>query len=525
MSTAGAGPEPMRPSDGDADLEKEIAEAIGDQSIEDLIDASTAPPPTEAKQDDTAEGDATTDDKPEAERPTADLMRGRIAAIRGEDVFVDLHGVDGKHQGVVPLSQFERQPRVGSIMDFVLNRFDQSEGLYILSREGVVGRLTLEQLHKGASTECRVTGSNKGGLEVEITGGIKAFMPASQVDLGHIEDLDVFIGQKVPALVVECDLRHKKIVLSRKRYLERDREKNKQKLWESLEVGQVRDGKVSRVTDFGAFIDLGGADGLCHVSDMSYERVENPADVLKIGDSVSVKVLKLEAGKGRISLGLKQTMANPWETVGARIHVGEAVTGRVKRLMDFGAFVEIEPGVEGMLHISEMSWKRIGTPKEVVQEGDSLKLMVLSLDPVNQKMSLSLKQAKGDPWAEAGVKYAPGSVVEGKVTGIRDFGAFVELETGVEGMVHISQLAYERVPSVEKVLQIGDAKQFKVLELDEDKRRISLSLKATLDPPEGQAAPEPVATPAKPRKRRTTPGSGGLGESGALGTGLGDLKL
>ncbi|MEE9212456.1 MAG: S1 RNA-binding domain-containing protein, partial [Phycisphaeraceae bacterium] len=486
------------PPETDAQLEREIAEALGGQNVEQLMEQA-------AQVDDSITHQAVADSH-EPKRFEHEIRRGRICAIQGDDVFVQLAGIDGKHQGVVPLGQFERQPRVGSIMDFVVERFDESEGLLILSREGAVSRATWEQLQRGAVVEARVTATNKGGLELELVGGIRAFMPASQIDLHHVDDLDQFIGQKLRGQVQEIDYRSKKIILSRRRHLEHERAAARRKLWAQLEVGQERQGIVSSVVDYGAFVDLGGVDGLAHVSDLSYSRVCKTSDVVRVGQHVKVKVLKIDAERQRVSLGLKQVEPDPWAGIENRIKVGDQVSARVTRTADFGAFVEIEPGVEGLLPVSEISWKRIHKPCEVVKPGDVLRMGVLSIDPAKRRIALSLKQAQGDPWIGAERKYAVNSLVQATVTGTSDFGAFVELEPGVEGLVHISELAPSRVNRVEDVVKIGDRKQFRVLMVDEEQRRVKLSLKAVDHPPARPAAPgEDRAThqtdkKAKPRK-------------------------
>jgi len=407
-----------------------------------------------------------------------EMRRGRISAIRGEDVFVDLPGDTGKLQGVVPLAQFERNPRIGAIMDFVLDHVDEAQGLIYLSREGAISRATWQQLQRGAVAEARVIGSNKGGLELEMVGGIRAFMPASQIDTHHVDDLSSFTSQKLTGIVQEIDRRSKKVVLSRRQYLEQEAARKKQALLQALAEGETRAGKVTSLTKFGAFVDLGGVEGLVHVSDMSYSHIDKPSDVVEPGQEVNVKVLGIDKEKERISLGLKQVQPDPWESIEARYPVGSQVEGKIVRTANFGAFVELEPGVEGLLPMSEMSWRRVNKAEEVVQRGDKLWMKVISLDPANRKLSLSLKQAQGDPWVGAERKYSVGSWVEGTVRSTTDFGAFVELEPGVEGLVHISELAPHRVKQVTDIVQPGETKPCRVLEVDEENRKVRLSLKS-----------------------------------------------
>ena len=522
------------PNQVDEAMQREIDEALAGQSIEQMMD--DAAPPTEA-----AAGDATNADE-SGDTLSHELKRGRIAAIRAEEVFVELAGI-GKTQGIISLQQFERPPRIGSIMDFVVTRFDEAEGLYHLSREGAIGRATWDQITKGSAVEARVVGSNKGGLELEMVGSVRAFMPASQVDIGRVEDLSTMVGQKVQAIVQELDRKAKRVVLSRRQYLEKQREMNKGKVLATLELDQIREGVISSVMAYGAFVDLGGIDGLIHVSDISYTRIEDPATVLKVGDKVNVKVLKIDLEKGRISLGLKQIEPDPWSLIAQSLRIGDQVNGRVTRTAPFGAFVEVDKGVEGLCPISELSWKRVNKVEDVVTADQVHIFKILEIDPAKRRLSLSLKQAGGDPWVGATVTYAPKSIVEGTVLSCTEFGAFIELKVGVEGLVHISELDNKRVNQVTDVLKPGEVKQFRVLTVDEDQRRISLSLKQVAAMTEDVRAAERAAyeerqaaaggsggakpgTAAAPAKRKPAGNmKGGLGKSGALGMGLGDLKL
>ncbi len=485
-------------------VEQEMAQMLEGQDMEQLMSQAAAPPPAA-----TPDGDAPPTNAaatPQAPQVAHQMVRGRIAEVRGEDVLVDMTGYDAKNQGIVPLGQFERPPRVGSIMDFVVGRHDPAEGLIHLSREGAVTRTAWDQLTRGSVVEARVVGSNKGGLELEVAGGIRAFMPASQVDMHFVEDLDQFSGQKLRARVQEISHSPKRLVLSRRQYLEVQQKADQAKLWKEIELGQVRQGTVSSVTDYGAFVDIGGLDGLVHVSDMSYTRVDKPADVVKAGQTVQVKVISIDRDKQRVGLGMKQIEPDPWDGIADRLKVGDNLSARVVRTMDFGAFVEVEPGVEGLVPVSELSWKRIHKPTEVVQEGDVIQLKVLAVDAEKNRVSLSLKQAKGDPWIGAERKYEKHSLAEATVQSITDFGAFVELEQGVEGLVHISELSDRRVDRVEDVLQVGQKHQFRVLDVDEEQRRIRVSLKAVHAPP-----PTQTQAPAKPvRRKPSKPLKGGI---------------
>ena len=516
--------------------------------------------------------------KPGGKVARGQTRRGRVSALRGEDVFVDLEEATGtvKLQGIVPAQQFEHPPRIGALMDFVVDHADENEGLVFLSREGAISRSTWDEMTVGSAIEARVTGSNKGGLELEVAGSIKAFMPASQVDVGSVEDLSVFHGQKIEAEVTEIDRRHKKVLLSRRKLQDRQRAVGREKLMKELEVGQTREGTVTNLMAFGAFVDLGGVEGLLHVSDLAHNRVDKPGDVLSVGQKVTVMVLKLEnlhgeegnqpqpeeqgtatergaAGGGvkaakpqggkkkrnrpRIALGIKQTTPDPWEGLADRYTEGEQIGVRVVKTTTFGAFAEIEPGVEGLIPISELAWTRTDKVEDVVKKGDAIRVEILRIDPSKKRFSLSLKKAAGDPWATGeggesggggGLGVSAGDQVKGKVTTVTDFGAFVALESGVEGLVHVSELADRRVDKVTDVLNVGDEKVFKVKSVEPEKRKIALSLRTKPSPREAREAEEAQLLEnrpkAKPRLDKRDLKSG-LGGGGGMGQGLGGLSL
>jgi small subunit ribosomal protein S1 len=331
------------------------------------------------------------------------VRRGRIVSIGKEDVFVDF---GGKSQGVVPLVQFQDPPKVGQDMEFNVERYDAAEGLLVLSCKGsAAANVSWETLEVGQIVEATVTGVNKGGLELTVK-TMRAFMPAGQVDIYHVPDLSQFINQKMTAEVTAFDRQGRNIVLSRRTVLERQRQEQKQKLMEELAEGQVRRGIVRNVMDFGAFVDLGGVDGLLHVSEISFRRVSNAGEVVKIGDVVDVKILKIDRETGRLSLSLKQARGvDPWTDAATRYTPGGQITGRVTKIESFGAFIEVEEGIEGLLPISEISHRRIKSPSEVLKEGDTVGLVVLSVDPAARRMSFSLKQAA--PIEDDGVPAPP----------------------------------------------------------------------------------------------------------------------
>lgn len=433
-------------------------------------------------------------------------INGRIISMNGPDVFVD---IGAKCEGVIPLDEFEpdQPPAVGQELSVVPHGFDRESGLMRLSLREAQTQADLESLRVGDVVKARVTGTNIGGLELRMH-GLRGFMPMSQVDLVPHDDFNSFIGHWLECEVTEIDRRGKNLVLSRRRVLEREREEQREQLRYQLEEGQVRKGIVRRLTNFGAFVDIGGIDGLLHISDMSYGRVTKPDDVVKVGDEIDVQILKVDLVKNRISLGLKQLAPDPWDSVESECRVGETVEGRVVKLMNFGAFVELKPGVEGLIPISEMSWtQRVHHPKDVLREGDTVRVVVLSAEIPKHKISLSLKALSEDPWNNITERYSPDTVVSGAVARITNFGAFVQLEEGVEGLVHISQLSNNRVRAVSDVIKEGEVIQVKVLAVDPDQRRISLSLKgATEETPEQAAATEAE----RPKKKRDRPLRGGL---------------
>lgn len=475
----------------DAELKREIDEALGDMSIEDLAGM----------------GSGSSGSKPSGERGR---IRGRILSIRGNDVFVD---IGGKSEGFLPKDEFEpdQPPQEGQELEFIPQGFDRESGLMRLSLREALVEANLEQLTVGDVVKGRVTGTNIGGLELRIH-GLRGFMPMSQVDLVRHDDFKGFIGRWLEAEVTEIDRKGKNLVLSRRRVLEREREEEREKLKFQLAEGQIRKGVVRRLADYGAFVDLGGIDGLLHVSDMSYSRVDHPKHMVKEGDEIEVKILKIDLVKDRISLGMKQLNPDPWMSAASNYAVGSTIEGKVVKLMNFGAFVELEPGIEGLIPISEMSWtQRLKHPGDMLKEGDQVRATVLNCDAANRKLSLSLKALSEDPWEGAIERYPAESVVSGAVTRILNYGAFVQLEEGIEGLIHISELSNDRVRSVADVVKEGEVVKVRVLGVDPDQRRISLSMKP--QPGEvavGEAAPEEAPEEPKPEKKRKRPLRGGL---------------
>jgi small subunit ribosomal protein S1 len=428
---------------------------------------------------------------------------GKIVSVNKDDAFVDF---GGKSQGVCSMLQFDTEPVVGEEYDFLVERYDEREGLLVLTRRGSLAtNVSWENLEIGQIVEGTVTGVNKGGLELEVK-NMRAFMPAGQVEIYHVPDLSQFVGQKLQGEVTQFEAHAKNLILSRRNILEREREAQKQKLMLELAEGQIRRGTVRNVMDFGAFVDLGGVDGLLHVSEMTFKRGRhNATEFVKVGDVLDVKITRIDKDTGKLSLSLKQALGtDPWAEAATKYAAGTTLTGRITKVESFGAFVEVEEGMEGLLPVSEISYQRIRHPSDVVKDGDTVKLVVLSIDPSQRRISFSLKQAGPDPWKTVNDRYAVGMTITGNVTRLADFGAFVELEPGLEGLVHISELSNQRVRAAGDVVKVGQEVTVRVLELDAEARRVSLSMRQspTTKPTTGASiAPSTPATPLKKKKR------------------------
>jgi len=483
--------EKFRPSDGmDEALQRELDDALGGRSLEEIIETEDAGHAPAAP---AAEG----------------VRRGTVLSIQGDDIFVDM---GGKSQGVLPVSQFEEQPlpNVGDTIEVTIEGYDRADGLLLLSRQGAVTAAAWRTLAEGQILEGRVTGHNKGGLELTID-GIEAFMPISQIEMYHLEDLSPYVTKRLRCQVIEVDAEERKVIVSRRAILELEAQEAREKAFASLVEGKNVTGTVKTIMPYGAFVDIGGFDGLLHVRDMSHSRVEDPRTVVKEGQQIEVKVLKVDRETRKIALGLKQVLPDPWTDAQAKWPVESAATGRVTRLADFGAFVELEPGVEGLVPISEMTFeRRLKHPSEILKVGDVVRARVMAVDVERRRISLSVKRVGPDPWMGASARWPANSVVDGRVTRITQFGAFVELTPGVEALVHISELSGDRVRSVGEVLKEGQAIQAKVLSVDEDARRISLSIKQLASMPEYTGGPQAQAEPAPTPRKRRKPLKGGL---------------
>jgi small subunit ribosomal protein S1 len=413
-----------------------------------------------------------------------ELLQGRVVKLHDKDVIVDF---GYKSEGLVPIEQFAQADgsihvQVGDQIDVMVDRQGlQPEGYILLSHQKASRLRSWENLEKahrdGLVVSGRVTGRIKGGLSVDV--GVPAFMPGSQIDTRPSHNLDSLLGQDIPVKIVKLNRRRGNVVVSRKMAVEEEQHSRKSAALQVLEEGSVVTGVVKNLTDYGAFIDLGGIDGLLHVSDMSYGRVNHPSEVVTAGDEITVKVLKFDKDKERISLGLRQLVPDPWETISEKYPQGARVIGRVVSVTDYGAFVELEPGVEGLIHISEMTWsRRMKHPSKVVKVGDQVESVVLDVKPRDRRVSLGIKQLEADPWTTVADRYSPGSVVEGRVRKLTDFGAFIEIEEGIDGLVHISDLSWtKRVKHPSEVVKKGQLVQAVILQIDAPNRRLSLGVK------------------------------------------------
>ncbi len=485
----------------DAALDQEIEAAL--EGV-DLLDMYGMEEPAEAKVS-----------TPTSQSSAPGVNKGKVISVSDEGLFVDL---GGKSQGFLPTEECEEGKRyeMGDTVQVSIIRYDQRDGLLVLSTKAAEQQLVRSNLKEGAYVEARVTGSNKGGLEMDIK-GIKAFMPASQIDFIRIENLDTLIGQRYVCEVTQVEHGDRNVVLSRRNVLLKEELEQREKVWAELEVGQLRHGVVRSLMDYGAFVNLGGVDGLLHVREISWARIKDPKEILAVGQGIDVVVIGIDREKRRISLSLRQAGGDPWTAVEQKYAVGSTYQAQIVKLMDFGAFAQLEPGVEGLIPISEMTWAgRIRHPSDVVQPGMIVEVKILRLDVKEKRISLSMKSLQANPWLNIEEKYRPNEIYPGKVARITDFGAFVTLEDGVDGLVHISELSEKRVGKVSDVVQNGQEIQVKVLKVDAAEQRISLSLKGMGGEPEepkAAAASEPAAQPAvetKPGKKKQRPLRGGL---------------
>jgi small subunit ribosomal protein S1 len=411
------------------------------------------------------------------------LLKGRVVKIAGTEVIVD---VGYKCEGVISTAEFKDEEgnlhvEPGDEIEVMLESTEERDGYVVLSRERAK-RLKLwdeiEAVYEGQRViPARIEERIKGGLAVDI--GVRAFLPGSQVDIKPVRNLDALKGQEISCKIIKLNKKRGNIVVSRKAVLEEENSSRKARTLTELSEGAVLKGTVKNITDYGVFVDLGGLDGLLHITDLTWGRVTHPSEMVSVGDEIEVKVLKFDRGKERVSLGLKQLSEDPWLSVAGKFPVGARVKGKVLNLTDYGAFVELEQGVEGLIHVSEMSWsKRIKHPSKILSPGDVVETVILDVNSQERRISLGLKQTEPNPWITLAERYAVGSQIEGRVRNLTDFGAFVEVEEGIDGLVHVSDLSWtRRIKHPSEVLKKGEQVQAVILSIDPENRRLSLGVK------------------------------------------------
>lgn len=418
------------------------------------------------------------------------ILKGTVVDITPDHVTVD---VGYKREGQIPVREFLRRDqkvnvKIGDEIEVLLEKKGNEEGLLVLSKEKA-DQVTLwrdvgRSCREGEVIEGEVTSKVKGGLSVDI-GGMLAFLPGSQIDVKPVRNMDAFLGQRLKFKVIKFNRKRNNIVLSRRLLLEEEQKLLKEATLKNIEEGAMVEGTVKNLTDYGAFVDLGGVDGLLHVTDIAWGRIGHPSEKLSVGDRVRVKVLRFDREKGKVSLGLKQTIPDPWNSTLEKFPTGSRVKGKVVSITDYGAFVELEEGVEGLIHISEMTWsKKMKHPSKVVHVGDVIEVMVLDCDPVKRRISLGLKQIEPNPWALIQEKYPVGSKVSGKVKTVTDFGLFVGLEEGIDGLVHVSELSWtKKIRNPGELYRKGQDVEAVVLNIDPKNERLSLGIKQLIPDP------------------------------------------
>jgi small subunit ribosomal protein S1 len=428
-------------------------------------------------------------------------LEGTVVAVTAESVLLD---IGFKTEGIIPLTEFtaagESIKKGDKVAVSIKGR--DAEGYYELSKLKVERPKDWSSLEKAfadkASIGGVVTGVIKGGLSVDV--GVRAFMPASRSGAKDAAEMEKLVGQEIRCRIIKVDVADEDVVVDRRAVLEEEEKASKERRYSEVQEGAIVHGVVRSLTDFGAFVDIGGVDALLHVADISWGRVNKPSDALAVGQEVDAKVLKVDTARRRISVGLKQLQPHPWDLVGEKFKAGDRVRGSVTRVAEFGAFVELEKGIEGLIHFSEMSWsKKVRKPADVVKAGDQVEVVVLGVQPAERRISLGLKQALGDPWADVPAKYPVGAVVEGVVSSVQKFGAFIELAEGVEGMVHVGDISAEkRINHPQDVLKVGQTVKAQVLEADAAKRRLRLGMKqlvpTSLDEYIGEHKPGDIVT-------------------------------
>jgi len=413
-----------------------------------------------------------------------EIVQGTVIEVRSKEVLVD---IGYKSEGIVPLNEFlePQAVKVGDTIDVLIEKLENKEGTVVLSHQKAEFKKNWERIlsicNEGGRVSGKVTAVVKGGLIVNV--GVEAFLPSSQLDVITPKNLQSFVGNTYEFKVVKINQERQNIVLSRRELIEAERNDKRAKLLSEMVPGDIRKGTVKNLTDFGAFIDLNGLDGLLHITDMSWGRLGHPSEILKVGQELDVVVLDVNKEKERVSLGLKQKLANPWDNIEAKFPVGTKVKGKVVSLVPYGAIVQLEPGVEGLIHVTELSWtKRVAKPSDVLKQDQEIEAVVLGINREEQKISLGVRQLESNPWDGAAAKYTVGTKVKGKVRNLTSYGAFVELEEGIDGMVHVSDMSWTRkINHPSEMMKKGDDVEATVLEVDRPNQRIALGMKQ-LDP-------------------------------------------
>jgi small subunit ribosomal protein S1 len=424
--------------------------------------------------------------KPMPDFREGSIVKGRILEVRPREVLVD---IGYKSEGVISLSEFEdvENLEVGDEVDVLLERLENDEGMVVLSKEKAAYRQNWNKIasvfQEDGLIKGKVKSVVKGGLMVNI--GVEAFLPASQIDIVPPKDLQQFVGNTYDFKIVKINDDRRNVVLSRRELIEQERSEKRQQFMDSVKVGDRVNGTVKNLTDFGAFIDLDGMDGLLHITDMSWGRLGHPSELVKVGQQLEVQVLDINKEKERVSLGLKQLQKNPWDQIEERFPAGQKVKGKITNLVPYGAFVELEEGVEGLIHVSELSWtKRIMRPSDILTVGQEVEAVVLGVNKEEQKISLGLRQLEANPWDEIEKKFTIGSRVKGTIRNMTAYGAFVELEEGIDGMIHVSDLSWTRkINHPSEMFKKGDEVEAEVIDIDKTNQRISLGIKQLSDDP------------------------------------------
>src|SRR5216110_208035 len=424
--------------------------------------------------------------KPMPDFREGSIVKGRILEIRPREVLVD---IGYKSEGGIPITEFEdiENLEVGDEVDVLLERLENDEGMVVLSKEKAAYRQNWNKIasvfHGDGLIKGKVKSVVKGGLMVNI--GVEAFLPASQIDVVPPKDLQQFVGNTYDFKIVKINDDRRNVVLSRRELIEQERSEKRQQFMDGVKVGDRVNGTVKNLTDFGAFIDLDGMDGLLHITDMSWGRIGHPSELLKQGEEIEVMIIDINREKERVSLGLKQTKNNPWDNIDHKFPVGSKIHGKVVNLVPYGAFIELEPGVEGLVHVTELSWtKRIAKPADVLKVEQEIEAVVLGINREEQKISLGIRQLEANPWDKALEKYPPGTRVKGKIRNLTSYGAFIELEEGLDGMIHVSDISWTRkINHPSEVLKKGEEVEAVVLEIDKSNQRISVGVKQLSEDP------------------------------------------